>query len=247
MKTKHFTLLCLLSAGIFSSCAEIDKLNDYNKVASFVVTDHKAAGGGIIVLGDITVVEEGEIHIGIEDGVLNFPLMFKGEPRFANPIDRVTGIDFSDWVTIDLQRDEGEPVMVNGRYTFEELRFYVQAVSGLPREYVIKIDHRTGGDVTYEDFWQFESWADDYTPLPAGTKDTPYWASANMKSVITIANTYRTAGDTGEGSAVMLETVDAVLKKASGSSGPPHCEQTSVCWRRMLKYCKATIFLFMPT
>lgn len=85
------------------------------------------------------------IRIPVLHGIHNFPLYFKGQPHFENPIDRVTGLDFNDWIEIDLERggeSGNEPVLdENGNYIFQEPKFYVQALSGMPREYTFKIDY----------------------------------------------------------------------------------------------------------
>lgn len=223
MKIKYFSFVILLFS--LFACAKVDKLDDYNSAVSFTITEYKAAGSGLITLGDVVMgkgTADGDIWITVTEGIENFPLMFKGGPEFESHIDRVTGIDFSDWVTIDYQRDDktGEPIMTGGRYTFDDdaLKFYVQAESGLPKMYTIKIDYEaTGTGNDYEDYWAFESWVDDNTPAPKGTKESPYWASANMTGIVSILNTTKTEGAPGEGSAVMLETINAVIKTASGS------------------------------
>ena len=123
------------------SCSDIDGLNDYNAVFDFQITEHRGAEGDIEI-GEADM-KGNYIHIPVLHGIHNFPLYFKGTPVFENPIDRVTGIDFEDWIVIDFKRDsEGEPVLDdNGSYIFDEPTFYVQALSGLPREYKFVIDY----------------------------------------------------------------------------------------------------------
>lgn len=141
---KRIKLLYAVIPVLFAvACSDIEGLNDYNAVFSFVITESKGEGGNI-ELGE-SRVSGNEVYIEVLHGIRNFPLYLKGEPRFENPIDRVAGMDFSDWIKIDLQRggESGkEPLRDDeGNYIFEEPKFYVQALSGLPREYTFKIDY----------------------------------------------------------------------------------------------------------
>lgn len=127
---------------MLSACSDIEGLNDYNAVFSFDITDHYGAGGDIEI-GEAIVVGN-DVYIPVYYGITNFPLYFKGEPQFENPVDRVVGLDAQEWVEIDLVRDSesGEPLTdENGAYMFEEPAFYVQALSGLPREYRFRIGY----------------------------------------------------------------------------------------------------------
>lgn len=157
-------LLAVIPMLFIFSCNDIEGLNDYNAVFSFEITEHKGAEGEIEI-GEVRV-SGSTIHIPVLHGIHNFPLYFKGTPKFENPIDRVVGIDFDDWVMIDLKRggESGkEPLLDDqGNYIFEEPAFYVQALSGLPREYKFKIDYMaTSSDA---DVFPSVSFAD----LPAG-------------------------------------------------------------------------------
>lgn len=141
---KCYKLLYIIAPMLlFFACSDIEGLNDYNAVFSFDITESKGEGG-TIDLGEIRVFGN-EVHIEVVHGIRNFPLYFKGEPKFENPIDRIAGMDFSDWVKIDIQRggeNGGEPLRdEKGNFLFEEPKFYVQALSGLPREYTFKIDY----------------------------------------------------------------------------------------------------------
>lgn len=142
---RFFRVLCAaLVAACGWACSNIDGLNDYNAVFSFEITDHRGAGGDIEI--GQAVMQGNDIVIPVLHGIHNFPLYIKGEPQFENPIDCVVGIDFSDWVEIDLQRggESGEEPLLDeqGNYLFEEPVFYVQALSGLPRKYTLKIDYQ---------------------------------------------------------------------------------------------------------
>lgn len=138
---KFFPVLFL--ALLLAACSDIDGLNDYNAVFSFEITEHKGTDGEIVI-GE-PVMAGNTIRIPVLHGIHNFPLYFKGQPHFENPIDRVTGLDFNDWIEIDLERggeSGNEPVLdENGNYIFQEPKFYVQALSGMPREYTFKIDY----------------------------------------------------------------------------------------------------------
>lgn len=143
MKKIGLLLSAFVVAALVLSCSDIDGLNDYNAVFSFDITDYHGAGGEIVI-GEPSM-HGNEIHIPVEHGIHNFPLYFKGTPKFENPIDRVTGMDFEDWIVIDLVRggESGDEPMLDdeGEYMFQTPRFYVQALSGLPREYVFVIDY----------------------------------------------------------------------------------------------------------
>src|SRR5699024_3091720 len=142
MKSYKLLLPSLLLL-LLGACSDIDGLNDYNAVFSFTITEHKGTGGEIEI-GE-PVMAGNTIRIPVLHGIHNFPLYFKGEPRFENPIDRITGLDFNDWIEIDLQRggeSGNEPVLdEHGNYIFQEPKFYVQALSGMPREYTFEIDY----------------------------------------------------------------------------------------------------------
>lgn len=139
-------ILSLLPLLCLFSCTDIEGLNDYNAVFSFEITESKGQDGSIEI--GKPVVSGDDIVIPVMHGIHNFPLYIKGEPKFENPIDRIVGIDFSDWVEIDLKRDaDDNPVMdENGNYIFNEPKFYIQALSGLPREYTIKVDYMATSD-----------------------------------------------------------------------------------------------------
>lgn len=136
-------LYALIPIITLLSCSDIEGLNDYNAVFSFEISESKGADG-TIDLGQ-TRVTANEVYIPVLHGIHSFPLYFKGEPKFENPIDRVAGIDFGEWIKIDLQRggENGDEPLVDdsGNYLFEEPEFYVQALSGLPRRYTFKIEY----------------------------------------------------------------------------------------------------------
>lgn len=177
------TLLCLFS------CSDIEGLNDYNAVFSFEITESKGLHGSVEV-GKPTV-SDNSVVIPLIYGIHNFPLYIKGEPKFENPIDRIVGIDFNDWIIIDLKRGrEGKPILdEQGNYIFEEPKFYVQALSGLPREYTIKIDYIAASNDAnvYQDIF-FEN-------LPAD-------------AIVSNVATVRYAETSEDGNLVLINTVD---------------------------------------
>ena len=156
---KYWQILCAALMCLCGySCSNIDGLNDYNAVFSFEITDHKGTGGPIEI-GEAEM-DGNYIVIPVLHGIHNFPLYIKGEPKFENPIDCVVGIDFNDWVEIDLKRggeSGNEPLLdEQGNYLFEEPTFYVQALSGLPRKYTLKIDYQaTSSDAEILSMVQF--------------------------------------------------------------------------------------------
>ena len=100
---KYWQILCAALMCLCGyACSNIDGLNDYNAVFSFEITDHKGTGGPIEI-GEAEM-DGNYIVIPVLHGIHNFPLYIKGEPKFENPIDCVVGIDFNDWVEIDLKR-----------------------------------------------------------------------------------------------------------------------------------------------
>ena len=156
---KYWQILCAALMCLCGyACSNIDGLNDYNAVFSFEITDHKGTGGPIEI-GEAEM-DGNYIVIPVLHGIHNFPLYIKGEPKFENPIDCVVGIDFNDWVEIDLKRggeSGNEPLLdEQGNYLFEEPTFYVQALSGLPRKYTLKIDYQaTSSDAEILSMVQF--------------------------------------------------------------------------------------------
>src|SRR5699024_9970049 len=78
-------------------------------------------------------------------GTHDRPCCSTGAARSGDPIERMTGLDINDWVAIDVERggeSGNEPVLdEHGNYIFQEPKFYVQALSGMPREYTFEIDY----------------------------------------------------------------------------------------------------------
>lgn len=140
---KYVHIMLSALAVLLCACSDIEGLNDYNAVFSFEITEHKGTDGEIEI-GE-AVMDGNTIYIPVSYGIHNFPLYIKGYPVFENPIDRVTGLDFNDWIVIDIERggaDGTEPLLDEyGNYIFQEPKFYVQALSGMPREYTFKIDY----------------------------------------------------------------------------------------------------------
>lgn len=176
-------LLCLFA------CTDIEGLNDYNAVFSFEIIDSKGADGPIEV--GTPSVSGDNIIIPVLYGIHNFPLSIKGEPKFENPIDRIVGIDFSDWVVIDLKRDrDNKPLMdENGMYIFDEPKFYVQALSGLPREYTIKINYMSSSNDAnvYQDIFFEELPESDIVANIATVKNAETSEEGNLV-LINVAN-----------------------------------------------------------
>ena len=178
--------LCVL---LLAACSDIDGLNDYNAVFSFAITEHKGTDGEIVI-GE-PVMASNTIRIPVLYGIHHFPLYFKGEPRFENPIDRVTGLDFNDWIEIDIQRggeNGDEPILdEHGNYLFQEPKFYVQALSGLPREYTFKIDYTASSSdadlfppVSFADLPAQSVVADLLTIVRSDVPEEGYLALANV-------------------------------------------------------------------
>lgn len=188
---KYISILLSVFAVLLCACSDIEGLNDYNAVFSFEITDYKGTDGDIEI-GE-PVMDGNTIYIPVYYGIHNFPLYIKGYPVFENPIDRVTGIDFEDWIVIDIERggaDGTEPLLDEyGNYIFQEPKFYVQALSGMPREYTFKIDY----EASSSDAEVLPSVA--FNSIPEG---------AIVADILTVAN----SDVSGEGNLAMLNVVN---------------------------------------
>ena len=118
MRKLYFILALMLFVA--ASCAKIDELSDSNAITEFRIISHSPE---TIELGVVEIAED-VIYIPIAYGKYEFPLHFRAQFRTEGRVDRVTGVDFSEELVLQSMDDE--------------IKFYVQATSGLTRVYYIR-------------------------------------------------------------------------------------------------------------
>jgi len=126
---RYLSLSLVALLVILPSCYRIEEMSDFNEIhtldiVSFSSETIEISGFTRMVEIGRTQIENDVIYIDVEFGEHLFPLRFYANPIIQGEIDRVIGVDFSEELVLETPDCE--------------IRFYVMALSGLPRIYTIR-------------------------------------------------------------------------------------------------------------